>query len=53
MGKTEILYEKIPAVRLDDLKIIQPAHPVGKHSKKKVRFENVYICSEWENGENG
>lgn len=35
MGKTEILYEKIPAVRLENIQ------------KKKVRFENVYICSEW------
>ena len=41
MGKTEILYEKNPAMWLENIQ------------KKKVRFENVYICSEWENGENG
>lgn len=40
MGKNEILHEKNPAVRLENL-------------KKKVRFENVYIRSEWKNGENG
>ena len=41
MGKTEILYEKIPTVQVENIQ------------KKKVRFENVYICSEWKNGENG
>lgn len=35
MGKTEILYEKIQLYGWKTFK------------KKKVRFENVYICSEW------
>ena len=49
MGKTEILYEKIPAVRLENIS----AARLENIQKKKVRFENVYICSEWKNGENG
>lgn len=43
MGKTEILYEKIPAVRLENISAAQ----LENIQKKKVRFENVYICSEW------
>jgi hypothetical protein len=35
LGKTEILYEKIPTVQVENIQ------------KKKVRFENVYICSKW------